>query len=81
MSIIPDAELVLSDEWEETPNFGLYKVTWTVTAGEETRTEEMVVFLIPPYIIVITIILLTIIIVWIIMAVRKRKERRSRLAV
>ena len=81
MSIIPDAELVLSDEWEETPNFGLYKVTWTVTAGEETKTEEMVVFLIPPYIIVITIILLTIIIVWIIMAVRKRKERRSRLAV
>lgn len=81
MSIIPDAELVLSDEWEETPNFGLYKVTWTVTAGEETRTEEMVVFLIPPYIIVITIILLTIIIVWIIMAVRKRRERRSRLAV
>ena len=81
MSIIPDAELVLSDEWEETPNFGLYKVTWTVTAGEETKTEEMVVFLIPPYIIVITIILLTIIIVWIIMVVRKRKERRSRLAV
>ena len=81
MSIIPDTELVLSDEWEETPNFGLYKVTWTVTAGEETKTEEMIVFLIPPYVIVITIILLTIIIVWIIMVVRKRKERRSRLAV
>ncbi len=80
-SIIPETELVLSDEWEETPNFGLYKVTWTITAGEETRTEEMVVFLIPPFVIVITIILLTIIIVWIIMGVRKRKERRSRLAV
>ncbi len=80
-SIIPDAELVLSDEWEETPSFGLYKVTWTITAGEETQTEEMVVFLMPPSVIIITIILLTIIIVWIIMAVRKRKERRSRLAV
>lgn len=80
-SIIPEAELVLSDEWEETPSFGLYKVTWTVTAGEETKTEEMIVFLIPPFVIVIAIILLTIIIMWIIMIVRKRKERRSRLAI
>lgn len=81
MSIIPETELTLSDEWEETPSFGLYKVTWTVTAGEETQTEEMVVFLMPPFVIVITIILLTIIIVWIIIMIRKRKERRSRLAV
>ena len=80
-SIIPETELVLSDEWEETPSFGLYKATWTVTAGDNTETMEMVVFLIPPFVIVITIILLTIIIVWIIMMVRKRKERRSRLAV
>lgn len=80
-SIIPETELVLSDEWEETPSFGLYKATWTVTAGENTETMEMVVFLIPPFVIVITIILLTIIIIWIIMMVRKRKERRSRLAV
>ena len=81
MSIIPEAELVLSDEWEETPSFGLYKATWTVTAGEETQTEEMVIFLMPPSVIIVAIILLTIIIVWIIMTVRKRKERRSRLAV
>lgn len=80
-SIIPDAELVLSDEWENTPSFGLYKATWTVTAGEETQTTEMVVFLLPPSVIIISIILLTIIIVWIIIGVRKRKERRSRLSV
>ena len=81
ISIIPETELVISDEWEETPAFGLYKVTWTITAGEETQTQEMVVFLMPPSVIIISIILLTFIIVWIIIMVRKRKERRSRLAV
>lgn len=81
VSIIPETELILSDEWEETPSFGLYKATWTVTAGDETETMEIVVFLIPPFVIVISIILLTIIIIWIIMMVRKRKERRARLAV
>lgn len=81
ISVIPEAELTLSDEWEETPGFGLYKVTWTVTAGDKTETSEMVLCLIPPSIIIISIILLTFIIVWIIIAIRKRKERRSRFAV
>ncbi|MBR2993976.1 hypothetical protein IKF43_01110 [Candidatus Saccharibacteria bacterium] len=81
ISVIPEAELTLSDEWEETPGFGLYRVTWTVTAGDKTETNEMVLCLIPPSVIIISIILLTIIIVWIIMAVRRRRERRSRFAV
>lgn len=81
LSIIPEAELVISDEWTETPSFGLYKITWTVTAGETTESIERVVFLISPAIAIIAIIFLTIIIVWIIISVRKRKERRSRLAV
>ena len=81
ISVIPESELVLSDEWEETPSFGLYKATWTVTAGDNTETIEMVVCLIPPFVIIISIILLTIIILWIIIMVRKRKERRSRLVV
>jgi len=81
VSIIPEAELTLSDEWEETPSFGLYKATWTVTAGDNTETTEMIVFLMPPSVIIISIILLTIIIVWITMMLRKRKERRSRFAV
>ena len=81
VSIIPEAELVVSDEWEESPSFGIYKVTWTVTAGEESQTIEKVVFVNPLPVIIIAIILLTIVIVWIIITVRKRKERRSRLAV
>ena len=81
VSVIPESELVVSDEWKETPGFGLFKVTWTVKAGDETETIERTVFLISPIVIVIIIILLTIIIVWIIIMVKRRKERRSRYAV
>lgn len=80
-SIIPESERVVEDEWKETPDFGLFKVTWTVSAGETSETIERVVFLISPVAIIITIIVLTIIIVGIIIVVRKRKERRSRLAI
>ena len=80
-SIIPESELIVADEWENTPLFGLYKITWTVTAAGETQTVEKVIFINPVPFIIISIILLTIIIMWIIIMVRKRKERRSRLIV
>lgn len=81
LSVIPETELVLSDEWKETPSFGLYRVTWTVSVGDKTESISQVIFLISPLAIILTIIVLTIIIIGIIMAVRRRKERRSRLAV
>lgn len=81
ISVIPDSELVVSDEWEDSPSFGIYRVIWTVTAGEETETIERIVFVNPLPLIIIVILLLTIITIWIIIKVRKRKERSSRLAV
>ncbi|MBQ3436552.1 hypothetical protein IJG26_01175 [Candidatus Saccharibacteria bacterium] len=81
VSIIPEAELVVSDEWEETPSFGVYKVTWSVRAGEVEEAIDKIIVLIPPLAIILTIIVLTFIVIWIIMGRRKRKERRSRLAV
>ena len=80
-SVIPESELVLSDEWENTPVFGLYKATWTVTAAGETQTIDRIIFINPVPFIIISIILLTIIIVWITIMLRKRKERHARLAV
>ena len=80
-SVIPESERVVEDEWKETPDFGLYKVTWTVNAGDKSETIEKVIFLINPAAVIITIIVLTIVVVSIIIGVRKRKERRSRLAV
>lgn len=80
-SVIPESERIVQDEWAETPDFGLYKITWTVSAGDKTETIEKIIFLINPIMAIITIIVLTFIIVSIIIGVRKRKERRSRLAV
>ncbi len=81
VSIIPESEMVLKDEWEDTPSFGLYRAVWTVTAGDVEQSSDMIVCLIPPFAIVFVIILLTIIIIWIIIVVRKRKERRSRFTI
>ena len=80
-SVIPESERVIADEWTETPDFGIYKVTWTVTAGEKSEITERVIFLFNPIAIIITIIVLTILVIAFIIGVRKRKERRSRLAV
>ena len=80
-SVIPESEVVLADEWEDTPAFGLYKATWTVTAAGETQTIDQIIFINPVPFIIISIILLTIIIIWITIMLRKRKERRARLAV
>lgn len=81
VSIIPETELTVTDEWADSPSFGIYKVSWTVTAGQETETVEKIVFVNPLPFIIITIILLTTATILIIIRVRKRKERRSRLAV
>lgn len=81
VSVIPESERIVSDEWTETPDFGVYKVTWTVEAGENSETIEQIVFLANPLVVILCIIALTILVVSIIIGVRKRKERRSRLAV
>lgn len=81
ISVIPESERPISDEWTETPGFGLFMVSWTVTAGEDSSEISQVICLIPPYVIIITIILLTIIIASIILVIRRRKERRSRFTV
>ncbi|MBR3116036.1 hypothetical protein IKF30_02300 [Candidatus Saccharibacteria bacterium] len=81
VSVIPESELEVTDRWDESPVFGLYKVTWTVKAGEETETIETLIFVNPIVAIIVIIIVLTIITIWTIMIVRKRKDRRSRLAV
>lgn len=78
VSVIPDTELSVSDEWEETPYFGLFKATWTVSAAGESESISQMILILPAPIIVVMILLLTIIIVWIIIMVRKRRERRSR---
>lgn len=82
VSIIPEAELPVTDSWDETPFFGLFNVEWTVTgSGGTTETITRFVAIIPPVVIIVTILLLTIVIIWIIIVLRKRKVRRSKFMV
>lgn len=78
VSVIPDVELSVSDKWDDTPYFGLFNVTWTVTVKDQTEEISRLVLLLPAPIIVLMILLLTIIGIWITIIVRKRKERQSR---
>lgn len=80
-SVIPESELAVSDKWEGTPYFGLFRVTWTVTAANKSDTISQIILILPTPIIVVMILLLTIITIWIIVMVRRRKERRSRFMV
>lgn len=81
ISVIPEAELVVSDTWTDLPFFGIYRATWTVTVGENSETVEKILFINVVWFLILSIILLTILVVWSIIRVRRRKERRSRLAV
>lgn len=81
ISVIPEAELVVSDTWTDLPFFGIYRATWTVTVGENSETVEKILFVNFVWFLILSIILLTILVVWSIIRVRRRKERRSRLAV
>ena len=81
VSVIPDAELTVSDSWDETPFFGFFKVSWTVTAGGETEHVEKIVVINLISFLIIVFVVLTTITVFVIIRVRKRKERRSRFSV
>lgn len=82
VSIIPEAELAVTDSWDETPFFGFFNVEWTVTgSGGTTETITRFVAVVPPVILITTILLLTIVIVWVTIVLRKRKERRSKFMV
>ncbi len=78
-SVIPEAELEISDSWDNTSYFGLFNVSWTVTYGNgQSETISQIILIMPLPIIILMISLLTIITIWIIISIRKRKERRSR---
>lgn len=78
-NVLPDTSRRKTYEWENTSAMGIFRATFKVSALGETREETHFVIIMPVYMLVIGIILLTILTIWIIMLVRKRRERKSRL--
>ena len=81
VNILPDSSRRKTFEWENTSAMGIFKVTFKVAVSDldVAREETHYVIIMPVYMIVIGILLLTILTIWIIMVVRKRKERKSKL--
>ena len=80
-AILPNSERRFSTSWAEAPLFGMFTVSYKVSALDASREDSHVIFIMPAFVIVITLLLLTSIIVWTIILLRKRKERSSRLVV
>lgn len=77
--VLPDTERDISVEWPDTPLFGIFRITSSVSALDKTEDHTKIVMIIPLFMLIIVLVLLTILIVWLIMIIRKRKEQKSRL--
>lgn len=84
-NVLPDTDVErrVNLEWTDTPFMGIFKVYHKVsTPGENgVREEEKLVIKFPIVMIILTILVLTGLTISIIITVRKRKERKARLAV
>ncbi|MBR2586931.1 hypothetical protein IKE71_00975 [Candidatus Saccharibacteria bacterium] len=79
--VLPGTERKFTTSWAEAPLFGVFNVSFSVSAIDVAKTESHVILILPGFIVVIALLLLTSIFVWTIILIRKRKERSSRLVV
>lgn len=79
--VLPDTKRDVTIEWKDTPAFGIFHATVTVSALGQTEEISRIILIMPAFVIVIMVLLLTILIIWLTILVRKRKAQKSRLIV
>lgn len=79
--ILPDASRRIKSEWENTQPMGIFRVSYRVSTLDQVYETSKLVIILPVYMIVLAVFILTLLIIWIIILVRKRRERKSRLVV
>jgi hypothetical protein len=67
--------------WEDTPAFGIYRITSSMNALDKSSSTTKIVLIIPIFMIVILLMLLTITIAWFIILYRKRQAQKSKLII
>lgn len=77
-SVLPESTRKIVDVWEETPYFGIFWVTYTVTAAGVPQEITSLVFLLPLPILVAILVLVAVIVIWIVAMVKKKRARKSR---
>ncbi len=79
--VLPDASRRMKQQWENTQPMGLFRVSYKVETLGETYEISRLVIILPAYMILLALFVLTLLIIWIIILIRKRRERKSRLVV
>ena len=79
--VLPDTTRNIELTWGETPAFGIYRITSTLNALDQSRSTTKIVLIIPVFMIVILFMLLTITIAWFIILFRKRQAQKSKLII
>ncbi len=77
-SVLPESTRKITEVWENTPYFGLFWVTFSVTAAGITQEATQLVLLMPAPILMVILVLIAIVVIWIVALVKKNRARKSR---
>lgn len=77
--VFPDTERGAELNWADTPLFGIFKVSFSITAGDATEEIHTVVLVLPPWLIVIVLLLIILLILWVTIKLKRRGQLRSKL--
>ena len=79
--VLPETTRTIEMLWEDTPAFGIYRITSSMNALDQSSSTTKIVLIIPIFMIVILLMLLTITIAWFIILYRKRQAQKSKLII
>lgn len=79
--VLPDAARRVKLEWANTQPMGIFRVSYRVEALDQVYEDSKIIIILPFYMIILALFILTLLITWIIILIRKRRERKSRLVV
>lgn len=76
VSILPETTRKVSDVWDETPAFGLFWASYSVTSNGQNSDNVRLFLVMPFWAIVLIIVLVTFAVIWIVMMIKKRQARK-----
>lgn len=79
--VLPDTTRDVDLEWKDSPAFGIYRITSTISAGGKEEKSTKIVLIVPIFVLIILFMLLTTAVVWFIIVLRKRRAQKSKLII
>ena len=79
--VLPDTTRDVDLEWKDSPAFGIYRITSTVSAAGKEEKSTKIVLIVPVFVLIILFMLLTTAVVWFIIVLRKRRAQKSKLII